>query len=133
MDPSAGAEGMDALSGSNVIFCEAQGIAQVRAIHLFGVCPENFEFYRKDARALIRVITGEGATLEEDQETVGVMALNAMGVNTFLAALAYEVCEQNYQCNIPHGASCQYCGKELHKNASRDAIEDRDCGECAED
>jgi len=124
-------EGMEALSGSNVQFSNEQGgAARVNHIFLFGVNPEHFEHYRNDARAMIRVVTGEGANLEEDQEHVGTMALNAMGVNTFLAALAYEVCEMNYQCNIPHGVKCQYCGVDIRKNASREELAARDCEEC---
>jgi len=124
------AESMTALSGNNVVFSEeGGGSAQVRHICLFGACPENFENYRDDARRVIRVITGDGVK-EGDEDLVVGMGLNAMGVNTFLAALAYEVCEQNYQCNIPHGVTCQYCDKDLRKNASREEKEQRDCEEC---
>ena len=91
---------MAALSGKNVVFNDEYDIAQVRSILLFGVDPHNFEFYREDARRVIRLITGDGLQ-EDDEEMVAGMSLNAMGVNTFLAALAYEVCEKNYQCNIP--------------------------------
>lgn len=123
------------LSGTFVKFEEhpVLGLFGQARLLTFGLSPRSFEGYRDDARALVRVIKGEGATLEDDRKQVARMALNSMGVSNFLVALAYEISEKGYQNEIPHGASCQYCSKELRKNASSDEIQDRDCGECAEE
>jgi len=123
------------LSGTFVKFEEHPilGVSGQARLLTFGLHPESFERYRDDARALIRVIKNEGASLEEDRKRTLRLELNSMGVSNLLVALAYEISEKGYQNEIPHGASCQYCGEELRKNASREAIEGRDCGSCAEE
>lgn len=52
------------------------------------VRPENFEDYQADARNLIAVLKGER---EGDLDKIAEAGLNAIGLDTFLAALAYEI------------------------------------------
>lgn len=135
MSEEAVQETLAALSGTFVKFEEHTALGLFGQAHMitFGLTPRSFERYRDDARVLIRVVKGEGATLEDDRVRVARMELNSMGVSNLLVALAYEIAENGYQNDIPHGVACQYCDKALRKHASREEIEDRDCGECAED
>lgn len=66
------------------------GHANVRQIPIF--TPENFDTYREEARKVIKVIKGESS--QEEALELGEFGYNAMGCNTFLAALAYEILEQ---------------------------------------
>lgn len=50
--------------------------------------PDNFDVYREDAHNLILVLKGER---EGDLSAVAELGLNAMGLDVFLAAFAYEL------------------------------------------
>ena len=58
---------------------------------------DRFDDYRKDARAIIDLLTkSEDALDEESLERLKCTELNAMGLDTFLAAIIYEVVEVGY-------------------------------------
>jgi len=56
------------------------------------ISPQHFEDYRAEARMVIKVLKGE-CSPEEAQE-LAEFSYNAMGLNSFLAALAYEILDQ---------------------------------------
>ena len=51
--------------------------------------PENFDAYREDARRVIRVLKGEPEG--DDLEILPELGLNAVGLDVFMAAMAYEL------------------------------------------
>lgn len=54
--------------------------------------PYSFDDYRKEARMVLRVLKGESK--DDEHLRLPEFGYNAMGCNTFLAALAYEILEQ---------------------------------------
>ena len=54
--------------------------------------PSSFDDYREDARKVLKVLRGE--CNQDDALELPEFGYNAMGCNTFLAALAYEIFEQ---------------------------------------
>jgi len=54
--------------------------------------PQNFHNYREDARVLLRVI--QGNCTKDEVLALPELSYNAMGCNSFLAALAYEILEK---------------------------------------
>ena len=102
------------LSGDCVTFEEGGmgGSAQVKNIPLFLRDPSRFEGYREDARRVIRVLIDGGT--KEDLHRINRTGLNAMGINNFLAAMAVEIMDCMYHCNLPKPTPiCSYCGDEI--------------------
>lgn len=91
-------ESLTDLNGTFVKFVDSPAHAQAVFIPLYLNSVEHFAGYREDARKVIRVIMGE--TTEEEALELPEMGLNAMGVNNFLAAFAYEVLDAMYQCEL---------------------------------
>ena len=118
------------LSGTFVKFEESAigGLAHVTNIPLFLRDPNSFEGYREDARRVIRVLIDGGT--KEDLNRINGTQLNAMGINNFLAAMAVEIMDQMYQCNLPKPEkTCRYCNVGI-EDPDSNAWDSEDCGEC---
>jgi hypothetical protein len=126
-------ESITELSGTFVQFKEAGlgGVASIRMIPLFLNTPEHFEGYLEDARRVIRVLIDGGT--KEDLHRINQTQLNAMGINNFLAAMAVEIMDRNYHCNLPKPeVVCRYCDEKI-ENPSDYQERSKDCGSCGEE
>lgn len=54
--------------------------------------PHSFECYREEARKVIRVLKGEG--VDDEHLDLPEFGYNALGLNSFLAALAFEILDE---------------------------------------
>jgi hypothetical protein len=81
-------------NGHSVHFSEPTGnvtIGSAKVRHIPIYSPRHFDNYREEARLVMKVLKGECS--KEEALTLPEFSYNACGLNTFLAALAYEILE----------------------------------------